>query len=72
MSKGLYEKYTVINNRTGEQIKGMVFILRPDRDVVALKALETYVEYTGNIFLKKDLSDFIKQLNENVKERGGS
>jgi len=74
MSKGLYEKYTVINNKTGKQIKDMVFVLRPDRDVVALKALETYVEYTGNIFLKEDLRDLIKHCqalkgdNEEFKE----
>jgi len=60
MDKGLYEKYTVINNKTGKQIEGMVFVLLPDHDVVALKALETYVEYTDNVFLKEDLHDFIK------------
>ena len=60
MSKGLYEKYTVINNETGKRIEGMVFILRPDRDVVALKALDTYAEYTNNVLLKEDLHEFTK------------
>lgn len=38
---GLYGKYSVINNETGEQVADC-FVLRPERDIAALHALSEY------------------------------
>jgi hypothetical protein len=60
--KGLYKKYTVINNDTGKEIEGEAFILRPDRDITAVVALEAYAETTENQALKQDLKEWVKYL----------
>lgn len=45
--KGLYAKYEIRKKDTGELVEGC-FVLRPDRDIAALRALETYAETTEN------------------------
>jgi hypothetical protein len=60
--KGLYKKYTLINNETGKEIEGEAFILRPDRDDTALVAMEAYAEATENQSLKQDLKAWVKYL----------
>jgi hypothetical protein len=39
---GLYDKYTVTNNKTGEVVDGPTFVLRPDKDLNAALALMIY------------------------------
>jgi hypothetical protein len=60
--KGLYNKYTVINNETGKPIEGEAFILRPDKDDMALIALEAYAEATENQSLKQDIKEWVRYL----------
>lgn len=43
--KGMYEKYSVINNLTGERVKDC-FVLKPTKDPAARAALRTYAEAT--------------------------
>jgi len=57
--KGLYEKYTVIKNSTGEEVQG-VFILKPESDPIAIAALQTYAELTDNETLAQDLTGWIE------------
>ncbi len=39
---GLYKKYTVIDNRTGEEVDEFTFTLKPEGDPLAYQALATY------------------------------
>lgn len=43
MSEGLYNKYKVINQETGEEVKDC-FVLKPGSDPAAIKALECYIQ----------------------------
>lgn len=56
--QGLYDRYTVIDNRTGQQVEDGFFVLKLT-DPVALKALMTYAEYTDDPVLATDLSFLI-------------
>ena len=38
----LDNRFTVIDNRTGEKVEDFVFVLRPERDEIALIALAEY------------------------------
>lgn len=58
--KGLYDKYTVINNETQKPIDGPAFILRPDRDPYAIAALQRYAELTVNEILAQDITGWIE------------
>ena len=40
--KGLYGKYTIINNETGEPVQGFAFVLKPETDPHARWALAAY------------------------------
>lgn len=61
-SKGLYDKFTVIDNRTGEVVRTPVFVLRPDKDPVAWDALLAYSSFTSNDELRKDLIKWITSI----------
>lgn len=61
-NKGLYNKYTVIDNKSGEPLVGNIFVLRPDKDVAALAALRTYADHTDNTELSNDLDSVMKEL----------
>jgi hypothetical protein len=39
---GLHKKFTVIDNRTGEEVDEFTFTLKPESDPMAYAALETY------------------------------
>ncbi|MGG4267403.1 hypothetical protein [Peribacillus simplex] len=52
--QGLYDKYTVLNNETGEEVTG-VFILKPETDPIAIAALQKYAELTTNKELENNL-----------------
>lgn len=60
-NKGLYNKYTVINNETGKEIDGPAFILRPDRDHAAVQALRIYAIYTTNDVLSRDITEWMRE-----------
>jgi len=61
--KGLYSKYTLINNDTSKPVTGKYFILKPENDIAAVKALLTYAENTDNKLLSNDILDWLKNLN---------
>jgi SOS-response transcriptional repressor LexA len=56
---GLYDKYTVINNETGQAIDGVCFVLRPDKDAAAFGALLQYAELTPNTDLAMDITRWL-------------
>jgi hypothetical protein len=43
-NKGLYAKYKIISNSTGEEVKRPSFILFPDHDPHARAALRAYAD----------------------------
>lgn len=59
--KGLYDKYIVIENSTGEEVTE-VFVLKPDTDPIAIAALQKYAELTSNKELESNLSVWIETL----------
>ncbi|MGW8822243.1 LexA family protein [Paenibacillus lautus] len=61
---GLYDKYTVINNETGQAIDGPCFVLRPDKDAAAIGALLQYAESTPNTDLAMDITRWLSGLEE--------
>lgn len=56
--KGLYNKYTVINNVTNEEVKDC-FVLKPTSDEAAKKALLYYAEICGNEQLANDIKSWL-------------
>lgn len=56
--KGLYNKYKVINQSTGEEVK-CCFVLRPDKDPAAIRALEDYARHTDNHHLSDDITRWL-------------
>jgi hypothetical protein len=65
---GYYQKYTVIDNRTGDPVEGRTFTLNLDTDPFAMGALAAYREAIhedggyGN--LVADLDDILEGTNE--------
>lgn len=59
--KGLYGKYTVINNDTGEEVTDC-FVLRPKKDMAARAALKAYARATEDIPLAEDILHWIIKL----------
>jgi hypothetical protein len=59
--KGYYQKYTVIDNRTGEEVEGRTFTLNLDTDPHAAEALVCYAEAieNENPTLYRDLLDML-------------
>ena len=57
---GLYPKYEV--RELDGTLLTDVFVLRPERDPVALEALIRYAELTGNVYLHDDLWKWIEQI----------
>lgn len=60
--KGLYPKYTLINNETGKNAEGEYFILKPLQDPAAVKALLAYAEHTHNKLVANDIRDWLVRL----------
>ena len=56
--KGLFQKHTIINNETGEPVSGFAFVLRPETDLHARAALQTYIAsvHEDNPHLAADLA----------------
>jgi hypothetical protein len=61
-NRGLYNKYSVISNETGQEVEGPCFVLRPDRDEAAFRALMTYAQNTTNSDLAVDLTRWLSDL----------
>lgn len=59
---GLYDKYTIINNKSGEPIDEDAFVLKPDKDPAARKALITYAVNTKNERLRNNLYDWVERI----------
>lgn len=59
--QGLKVKYDVLNLETGENISDC-FVLRPDRDPAAAKALAAYAEATENQALSSDIKLWLERL----------
>lgn len=60
--RGLYPKYTLINNETGKKAVGEYFILKPQEDPAAVKALLAYADHTSNRLLANDIRDWLARL----------
>lgn len=56
--KGLKVKYLVFKADTGEMVDNC-FILRPDKDAVAVEALRAYAKVTDNETLAKDIYNWV-------------
>jgi len=69
-NNGLYEKYTVIKNSTGERVADC-FVLCPKKDYAARKALEAYCFYAESKKLKYDLTKWLNYLHDEVPLEGG-
>lgn len=54
MSEGLYSKYIVTKADTGESVDNC-FVLRPDKDPAALKALQFYARNCEDYQLRDDI-----------------
>lgn len=67
---GLYGKYSVIKNETGEEVQNC-FVLRPDRDYDALVAMFVYVNLirNSNSELAGDLMDWLVPFSLKFKEQ---
>jgi len=56
--RGLYDKFEVTQD--GEPLPDRVFVLRPERDLVARKALRLYADLTPNTPLAGDLYAWLR------------
>lgn len=66
--RGIYDKYLVIKMVDGTVIENC-FILRPDKDPAAVKALQAYAAATENRVLAGDLYRWVgRPAEENQKE----
>jgi hypothetical protein len=63
---GLYGKYLVINNLSGEAVKNC-FVLRPETDLAALSALKKYARETEDIELSNDLLAWIETIESQAR-----
>lgn len=68
MEKGLYNKYTIINNETSKEVEGEYFVLKPAQDKAARAAILEYANVTRNKELKSDLRMWIRRLIENDEQ----
>lgn len=56
--KGLYGKY-IITKVDGTTVSDRCFILKPDKDPAAVKALQAYAAATDNEYLRNDLYKWV-------------
>ena len=60
--KGLFNKYTIINNETGKEVEGSYFVLKPETDEDAREAIRAYAYLTKNEKLAEDLFGWMYEL----------
>lgn len=58
MDKGIYDKYTVINNHTGDKVEDC-FVLKPSTDKNAIKALREYANLNKNSLIGSELNEWL-------------
>ena len=71
--RGLYSKYKV-TKADGTPLDGDCFVLRPDRDEAAIRALEAYADATNNENLAADIREWLQtprrpRLTEEAQEK---
>lgn len=66
-SKGLYNKYQIINRETGKEVEGERFVLNPLSDPAARAALEAYARATSNEQLEQDIYAWLHRLPKLTK-----
>jgi len=59
--KGMYNKYTVISNRTG-MIEPACFVLTPKKDQASYKALEAYANFTDDSLLESNIEEWLDDI----------
>jgi hypothetical protein len=62
LEQGLYKKFTVINNETGEEVQEQTFTLNPQTDPIAKSALLHYASETPNQALRNDIRNWLQDL----------
>jgi hypothetical protein len=62
MQKGIYHKYHVTKADDGSPVIGFCFVLRPDRDAAARRALREYARATPNSILGQDIDEYLDGL----------
>ena len=60
--KGLYNKYTVINNVTGNEVSDDLFVLKPKNDPAARAAILVYATVTSHYKLSIDLINWVTRI----------
>lgn len=58
---GLYGKYSIFR-ADGTPVKDRCFVLKPDKDPIAVKALQTYAAATDDEQLRNELYDWVGKL----------
>lgn len=66
-TRGLYSKYKIVNRETGQEVQA-AFVLKPEVDYSALKALLAYAEDVrrDNPRLAEDLINWHDRIIENM------
>lgn len=62
--KGLYNKYKIINQETGQEATSECFVLKPAKDPAARAALSAYAKATDNQQLAADIIFWVSCLPE--------
>ena len=62
--EGLYNKYRAFNRKTGEEVDGFFFLLKPGKDVAARVALRAYANHTEDMKLWRTLTDYLNRIEK--------
>ncbi len=62
-NKGVYSKYLVCH-ADGTGVSGRYFVLKPEKDLAARKALRVYAEEVDDAILARDLFSWLDNLAE--------
>lgn len=67
--RGLYDKYTVINNKTGKEVEGC-FVLRPNKDSHAFWAVFEYASRCKeeNPILSEQLFRWLDRIDKDERD----
>ncbi|MGN7311500.1 hypothetical protein ACTHQ4_10380 [Alkalicoccobacillus gibsonii] len=56
------DRFKVIDNTTGEEVKGFVFVLNPQEDPAAAYALQQYISMTPDEELSSNLDGYLETM----------